>query len=184
MSKGWETTLEIWARSLRSLFINWQRWREMGAGHPEAKALRGSASTRGTGAGTGVGRGQRGGSRSQRLAEPCPLPCLFPPFGFFPLSSEVQQQQLQHGPSWIITSQNSEVQFLGAFLRRHPRPCSTPCPLLCWMLSRIWSTGDRSLSHTTWPRCWPLVPSLGHQLKWGWEARMGHKRQYLCPQDK
>lgn len=54
-------------------------------------------------------RGHRGGSRSQRLAEPCPLPCLFPPFGLFPLSSEVQQQQLQNGPSWIITSQNSEL---------------------------------------------------------------------------
>lgn len=128
MSKGWETTLEIWARHLRSLFVNWQRWREMGAGHPEAKALRGSASTRGTG-----GRGQRGGSRSQRLAEPCRLPCLFPPFGFFPFSSEVQQQQLQRVPSWIITSQNSEVQVLGAFLRRHPvhgqppAPCSAEC---------------------------------------------------------
>lgn len=58
----------------------------MGAGHPEAKALRGSASTRGTGAGTGTGVGEGRGEAAEAsaLQSPDPFPASFPLLASFP----------------------------------------------------------------------------------------------------
>jgi len=94
MSKSWETILEILARYLLFLFINWQGWSEIGAlqgletvASEEAKVPRGKASTMGTGGPDTVGRGQMGRQQqTNALQGLVPISTFFSPFWSFPLS--------------------------------------------------------------------------------------------------
>lgn len=94
----------------------------MGAGHPGAKALRGSASTRGTGAGTGEA------AEVSALQSPVPFPAFFPL-----LASFLSVQRYSNSSYRMAPAESSPARtpnFLGAFLGRHPRPYSPLPPAL------------------------------------------------------
>lgn len=139
MSKGWETTLEILARYLLFLFINWQRWSEIrvsqGLGtvvSEEAKVPGGKTSTVATGGPEMVGRGRRRRGKQQQqtnaLQGPVPSPSLL--FSFLVLSPQLRGA-VTGTPRWLQWVVHQPGFLSAKVTEQTPHTCSFPCPPLC-----------------------------------------------------